>query len=183
MVARENIRGRRTALAGLYAAITPVADIWALARRQHGVVERSQLRAAGVTDSAIKHRVARGRLHPVHRGVYAVGRREIGRYGRWMAAILACGPSAVLSHVSAGVLWGLLRFVPRIDVSVPLGVRRSHRGVAVHRRTAAVMAEAVRRDGIPVTTVSATLIDLALVLDRDTLETAIGEADRLEERR
>ena len=155
------------------------SDIWLLARRQHGVVDRSQLRAAGVTDSAVRHRVARGRLHPVYRGVYAVGRPVVGRHGRWMAAILACGELAVLSHVSAGVLWGLLRFMSRIDVSVPLNIRRSHRELTVHRRTAAVMAESVRRDGIPVTAVSTTLIDLALVLDRDALEAAIGEADRL----
>ena len=159
--------------------MTPVGDIRVLARRQHGVVERSQLRAAGFTDAAIKHRLARGRLYPVHRGVYAVGRREIGHHGRWMAATLACGHQAVLSHVSAGVLWGLLRLRPRIHVSVPLRVRRSPRGVSVHRRTAAVMAETVVREGIPVTSVSSTLIDLALVLDRDSLEAVIGEADRL----
>src|SRR4051794_41258554 len=87
--------------------------VWKLEARQHGVIAHRQLRELGVSDKAIKHRVARGRLHPVDgasRGVYAVGRPEIDRRGRWMAAILSCGPTAVLSHQAAAAHWG---FAPR----------------------------------------------------------------------
>jgi hypothetical protein len=72
--------------------------IWALAQRQHGVVARWQLIEAGMHPQAIKHRMASARLHPVYRGVYAVGRPELTHEGRWMAAALACGPAAFLSH-------------------------------------------------------------------------------------
>jgi hypothetical protein len=69
------------------------------------VITRAQLLALGFTDAAIRQRLANGRLHPVYRGVYAVGRRELGRLGRWIAAILACGPGAVLIDTSAAALW------------------------------------------------------------------------------
>src|SRR3954469_5651686 len=81
------------------------AEPWALTRRQHGVVSRWQLRRLGFTRHAIAHRLANGRLHEVLPGVYAVGRPTLSRYGRWMAAVLACGDGAVLSHLSAAALW------------------------------------------------------------------------------
>src|SRR5919106_1811717 len=80
-------------------------QVWALAARQHGVVARSQLRDLGFHPQAIKRRIADGRLHPLIRGVYAVGRPQVTRQGRWMAAVLSCGPGAVLSHGSAAALW------------------------------------------------------------------------------
>src|SRR3954449_6203043 len=96
-------------------------SIWALAREQHGVVSRSQLLECGLGADAIKHRVSRGRLHPVARGVYAVGRRELTREGRWMAAVLSCGPEAVLSHASSGSLWEIVPDRPgSIHLSVPV---------------------------------------------------------------
>jgi hypothetical protein len=76
-----------------------------LARAQHGVVSRAQLLALGFTAQAIKHRMARGRLHPLYRGVYAVGRPQVSRDGRWMAAVFRCGSGAALSHHSAAALW------------------------------------------------------------------------------
>ena len=78
--------------------------IAALATAQHGVVHRRQLRTLGVSDSAIGRRAASGRLHRVHRSVYAVGHTVLGAHGRWLAAVLACRPGAVLSHSSAGAL-------------------------------------------------------------------------------
>src|SRR3954469_5452973 len=83
------------------------ALIAALADRQHGVVARRQLVALGLSARAIEHRLERGRLHLLHRGVYAVGHRVLSQRGRWMAAVLACGEGAVLSHRSAAALWGI----------------------------------------------------------------------------
>jgi predicted transcriptional regulator of viral defense system len=90
-------------------AATRSTRAWALARRQHGVLTRQNLAALGSTPGAIRHRLAIGRLHRVRPGIYAVGRRELTREGRWMAAVLACGPDAVLSHGSAAALWGIGR--------------------------------------------------------------------------
>jgi hypothetical protein len=99
---------------------------WALSARQHGVVARWQLLELGFAPQQIKHRVAQGRLHPVRRGVYAVGRPQLTRHGHWMAAVLSCGPQAALSHESAAALWGIQAERRRsggrggeIDVSVP----------------------------------------------------------------
>src|SRR5256885_9655955 len=81
--------------------------VWSLVRRQHGAVTKSQLIGLGYTRHAIEHRVKKGRLHPLWRGVYAVGRREVTREGMWIAAVLTCGEGAVLSHHSAAALWAL----------------------------------------------------------------------------
>src|SRR4051812_24841536 len=80
--------------------------VWALVRAQHGVVARRQLVGLGFSRNAIHHRIARGRLHVVARGVYSVGRPQVSREGRWMTAVLACGDGAVLSHGSAAALMG-----------------------------------------------------------------------------
>jgi very-short-patch-repair endonuclease len=142
------------------------------------VIAHRQLLALGFSAKAVKHRVAVGRLHPVRRGVYAVGRPEMSQRGWWMAALLACGPGAVLSHASAAVLWGVrVVWLPRVDVSVPLKARPRAEGVTLHRRT---NLQATTRHGIPVTTITATLIDLASFLEADPLEAAIIEADKLD---
>src|SRR5690349_15355012 len=92
----------------------------ALAGRQWGVVTRAQLRELGLSDGGVAGRVRRGSLHPKHRGVYAVGHAVLGVRGHWMAAVLACGPSAVLSHATAAALWDLRRSdAGAIDVTVP----------------------------------------------------------------
>src|SRR5688500_12117460 len=83
------------------------SEIWALVAHQHGVVTHRQLLKRGVSRRGIQHRCATGRLHPVYRGVYVVGRPELSRKGRWMAAVLACGEGALLSHGSAAALWGM----------------------------------------------------------------------------
>jgi very-short-patch-repair endonuclease len=135
---------------------------------QHGVVTRIQLLALGFSDEAIKHRLARGRLRPIYRGVYAVGQLELTQKGKWMAAILACGDAA-LSHDSAAAFWGLMRPTEPIHVSA-LGRSRSRKGIALHRRSA---LNAMTRDGIRVTTPAQTLIDVATSAD---IEQAIGAA-------
>lgn len=156
-------------------------DLWRLVSRQHGVVARGQLVALGFTAEAIKHRLATGRLHLVHRGVYAVGRPELTVRGRWLAAVLGCGAEAALSHASAAALWGIRRERDRrIEVSVPAHADSRPSGVAVHRRAALRPADVTRREGIPVTSPICTLVDLASRLTRDQIEAAVNEADKLD---
>jgi very-short-patch-repair endonuclease len=153
------------------------SSVWALGRAQHGVIARRQLLALGYSEKGIKHRVGIGRLHPLYRGVYAVGRPELTQLGRWMAAILAKGPAAVLSHRSAASLYGIAQQKGNaIHVAVPAhSRRRSSRGISVHRRTE---LRATTRQGVPTTTIEDTLIDLAIDLSSDALEQAINEADK-----
>jgi very-short-patch-repair endonuclease len=152
-----------------------------MARRQHGVVTRNQLLGLGFSAQSIQHRITNGRLHPVDRGVYAVGRRELTRHGRWMAAVLSCGSRAVLSHGSAAALWGIgAGRRGAIDVSVPFCHPRRRSGILVHRRPKLQLNDVTVRDDIPVTTVVRTLIDLATRLGPNALERAINEADRLD---
>ena len=91
-----------------------------------------QLEALGFRPGAVEHRLAAGRLHRWHKGVYAVGRPSLTTKGHWMAAVLACGPGAALSHRSAAALWGIGRDGWKTDVSVP-GDRRSRGMIKVHR--------------------------------------------------
>jgi very-short-patch-repair endonuclease len=148
-----------------------------VARRQHGLVTRRNLLALGLGKSAIAAWVERGRLHRVHRGVYAVGHLSLTRNGRFMAAVLACGEGAALSHLSAAVLWEILEDRgQRIHVTAEKNRRCA--GIVVHR--APLEAERVKRHGIVVTTPARTLIDLAdIVRKRRTLERAIDEATYL----
>jgi very-short-patch-repair endonuclease len=155
--------------------------VWELARRQHGVVTRAQLLALGLNHRGIEHRRATGRLHSLYRGVYAVGRPALTPHGRWIAAVLSCGPSAALSHGTAAALWEIAeRRGSNIDVSVPAHVGRRRPGIRVHRRAALGTAETSTHLGIPVTTPALTLIDLASTLPRGPVEAAINAADRLE---
>jgi very-short-patch-repair endonuclease len=147
-----------------------------LARRQHGVVGRAQLIALGVGEDAIDRRVRRRWLHRVHRGVYAVGHVNLTRNGHFMAAVLACGEGAALSHFSAAVLWGMLNGGGgRIHVTAE--TRRRRPGLVLHE--AALGGDRARRAGIPVTAPARTIIDLADVAPRRTLEQAIDEAEYL----
>lgn len=156
-------------------------EAWELARRQHGVITRGQLIGLGFTPKAIKHRVRSRRLHPIVRGVYAVGRRELSREGRWMAAVLACGPGAILSHRSAAALWGFGNEHPHyIDVSVRRTSEARLSGVRCHRRPSLPSNEVDLRRGIPVTTLVRTFLDLATVTGPKTLERSINEADKLD---
>jgi very-short-patch-repair endonuclease len=156
-------------------------QVWELAGRQHGVVARSQLLALGMNEDAIQHRVERGRLHRLWRGVYAVGRSETSERGRWIGAVLRCGPDALLSHRSAAALWGMrLRQPAQTEVVVPGDVLRRVPGILVHRRAGLDSASRRVVDGIPLTDSVTTLVDLATCLSRDRLEFAVNEADRLD---
>jgi very-short-patch-repair endonuclease len=153
--------------------------LWALAKQQHGVVARRQMIALGFSSRAIMHRLASGRIHSVSRGVYAVGRPELTTLGRWMVAVLSCGPCAVLSHRSAAALWGMLAYTAgELDVSVPLHVGRRRTGINLHRRPSLTPRDVTTRDGIPVTTPVCTLVDIAAEIERHQLEAAINEADK-----
>lgn len=151
-----------------------------LAGRQHGVVARWQLIDMGVTKGHVEGRLARGLFHPIHRGVYAVGNPRISIRGRWLAAVLACGPRAVLSHRSAAALHGLLRVrSSNPHVTVPNARRRRPKGVRVHCSRHLLLADRARVDGIPTTSIPRTLLDLAETADATTLARAFEEADRL----
>ena len=157
----------------------PSAQLWELAEAQHGVVARRQLLALGLTAEAVKHRIARGRLHPLARGIYVVGRPQISREGRWMAAVLSCGPEAALSHRSAAALWAIHKECPgRVEISVPACVVRRRPGIVLHRRRALTADDLTTHKGIPVTTPVCTLVDLAVSMPRRELEAAIVEADK-----
>ena len=152
-------------------------ELAALAGAQHGVVSLAQLRALGLSGSAVRSRVAAGRLHRVHRTVYAVGHRVLTARGRWIAAVLACGADAVLSHRAAAALHDLRRSDRRtVDVTAPRGRRRD--GIDVHRNALAE-EDRTEREGIPCTAVARTLLDLAEVLDRAGLERAFDRAEQL----
>jgi very-short-patch-repair endonuclease len=155
-----------------------LGEIWELARVQHGVVTRAQLLALGLGPGAVGRRVRSGRLHPVQRGVYAVGRPELSPRGWWMAAVESCGPKAVLSHRSAATLQGILDSSSGpIEVTVPLAVVRARPGLRVRRRSI-MPAERTTVDRIPVTAVERTLLDLAPIIGPKRLEAAINAADK-----
>lgn len=148
-----------------------------LAARQHGIVTRAQLRAAGFSEDIIDHRIHTQRLARVHRGVYLVG-VVAPPYAYEMAACLACGPRAVLSHRSVAVLWQIVddRTRPTVlEVTVPGGYRRRP-GIRVYRIGSLRPDEVTRLHGVPVTTVARTLFDLAGLLPRPRLERAVAEA-------
>jgi very-short-patch-repair endonuclease/predicted transcriptional regulator of viral defense system len=152
-----------------------------LATRQHGVVAHRQLLALGFSEKAIKVRLESGRLEAIHRETYAVGHARVSRHGRWIAAVLAYGDMALLSHRSAASLWGLSR--PRshpIDVTAPRGRQGLKRrdGIWIHRGRLHP-EDRDERAGIPATTVARTLFDFAEVATVEHLEQAWEEADRM----
>jgi very-short-patch-repair endonuclease len=159
-------------------------DGWirALAEAQHGVVARRQLLEGGMPASRIRSWIAGGRLARRHRGVYTMGHALLAREGVWMAAVLACGPRAVLSHSSAAALWGIRPPTGGdVDVTVPLGGPRTPgAGVRPHQSGLVVDRFSTDCDGIPVTTLAWTLLDLAAVLPAHQLRRAVEQSERLE---
>jgi predicted transcriptional regulator of viral defense system len=155
-----------------------MGEVLAVADRQHGLVTLPQLVRLGLTRAAVKHRLRRGRLHRIRPGVYAVGSPRITLQAQWLAAVLACGPGAALSHATAAALYGIRPARPgKVHVSVARGRRPRQAGVEVHRRERlAVTAHAQ----IPVTVIALTLVDIAAGSTRAELERAINEADKLD---
>lgn len=150
-----------------------------IAGEQHGVVSLAQLEAAGLSPSAARRRVAAGSLVRLHRGVFAVGHAAVSVNGRRLAAVLACGSEAALSHRSAAALWGLRPSSGRLDVSIPSQAGRRVPGVAIHRCESLAAADVTEVEAIPCTTVARTLLDLAASVDRAGLTAAITRAEQL----
>lgn len=152
--------------------------IAALADRQHDVVAHRQLRALGFGRGAIQHRLRTGRLHRLHLGVYCVGHTRLPTNGRWMAAVLACGPDAVLSHRTAAALWEIHSTARAlIDVTAPGRTRHRTDRIVLHRARRLDDADRTVREGIPLTAVSRTLLDLAEVVSSDQLKRAVAQAE------
>jgi superoxide dismutase, Fe-Mn family len=146
---------------------------------QFGVVTRAQLLAAGVGSKSISRRVRDGRLHRLHPGVYAVGHPVLVPKGRMLAAVLACGPGAVLSHTSAAALHGLREEGPRTHVTVRRPGPHSSERIVVHRTRRLDPADVTSIDGIRVTTIARTTLDLAEQLNLRQLATLIDQAEAL----
>ena len=148
-----------------------------LARRQHGVVARGQLLALGFSRRAITGRLQRGHLHEIYLGVYVLGVRRVSRRGRWMAAVLAAGEGAMLSHRSAARLWGVMPMASEwVDVTCPPSRVVQRKGIVGHVSAIADDEQAVV-DSIPATSVFRTIFDLAAVVELRELERALHEAE------
>src|SRR5262245_46429121 len=119
-----------------------------LAARQWGVVSADELRRCGLTHRAVESRVRNGHLHPLYRGVYAVGHTNLTREGAFLAAVKACGPTAVLSHYSAAAHYGLVRWDHRYP-EVTASTGRAHHGIRLHRSK---LIDRTHHQGIPITT-------------------------------
>jgi hypothetical protein len=159
-------RGRHQALA-------------ALADRQYGVVSRGQLRDLGYSRGQIRWSTRTGYLHPLDRGVYAVGHTNVSLYGQCFAAVFACGPGAVLSHHSAAWLHGLALWKPApFHVTGPVA-RQPRLPVRIHRARRLMEADRAVIEGIPVTAVPRTLLELAAAVKYEQLERLV---ERSEER-
>lgn len=155
------------------------ANTWRLARAQYGVLARRQLVALGYSRSAIEQRVRIGRLHRITLSVYSVGRRDLSPKGRWMAAVLACGKGACLSHRSAGALYGICEEREEVvEISVPRTGKIRRNGIKVRRRPSLPSKEVGTLDRIPITSPVQTMIDLATELGPKGLARAVNEADK-----
>jgi hypothetical protein len=151
--------------------------LWKLATRQHGIVSRKQMRALGWSDDVIDHAVRVGRLHRTFRGAYALGHPHQSERSRLMAAVLACGKGAVISHRSAGALLGLIDKGPVvIDMIASPSRGRGIDGIYLHRVRPPRLEETGAFDGIPCTSPARTLVDLAGVVGEWTLRSAFERA-------
>jgi predicted transcriptional regulator of viral defense system len=147
-----------------------------IAKRQHGLVTRRQLLAAGVSATEIKLRLARGTLHAVHRGVYRVGHTAHSVEARYLAAVYACGDGAALCGFAAGHLFQVIKgTAPAPEVMAT--TKRTLRGVITHRARRIDPRDRTTHRAIPVTTIQRTLVDLAAHLSLDALGRAFHEAE------
>jgi predicted transcriptional regulator of viral defense system len=156
------------------------AEVGRLAVAQNGVVTREQLEGLGLDDQAIAKRVARGRLHRIHQRVYSLTPGVMTERGTFMAAVLACGPEAVLSHRAAAYLWGMVEtWEEPIDVTAPNRRGRSPDGVAAHRDGSLQPIDKTGLHSIPCTSVARTLLDFSAVAPEWQVRKAVAEAEVL----
>ena len=156
------------------------AGIADLAGRQHGVVALYQLVGLGLSRQAVSKRVRAGRLHRIHQGLYAVGHRRLTRHGHWTAAVLAYGPGALLSHLSALALHGLRPDNRSLtDITVPRERVRARTGIRAHACTTLGEADRAVVDGIPCTSLARTVLDCAPGLGRHGVAKAMERAELL----
>jgi very-short-patch-repair endonuclease len=149
-----------------------------IAASQRGVVTYEQLLAEGLSRGAIAHRLATGRLHRLHRGIYLVGHPVPPPLSLETAALLSCGDGAVLSHGSAAALWNFGAPGSMIDVTIPGRERGNFDGVRVHCVRVLSMTEVRRRQGLPLTSPARTLLDISEELSLEKLEQAVADARR-----
>jgi hypothetical protein len=143
-------------------------------------MSREQLRAAAVPPATVDYWVRARRLRVVHRGVYALGGAVLRPESHRLAAVLACGPGAVLSHRSAAAHWELLATSQeRIDVTAPRS-RRGVPGIRLHTSRSLDARDTTSHEGIPITTIHRTLLDLAATARKDQLENALAQATHLQ---
>lgn len=155
-------------------------DIARIAERQCGLILLEQLRSLGISKDAASKRVGVGRLYRVYEGVFVVGYPHLSTNGRRLAAVLACGPEAVLSHRSAAALWGLREDSgASIDVTAPNRRGRIPKGISAHRDGSLAPADRTKLHGVPCTSVARTLLDLAGVAPIWELRKVISEAEVL----
>lgn len=148
-----------------------------LAVSQHGVVSRRQLFDLGHTRTGIQRRLDKRRLHRVHHAVYAVGHKRLTAKGRWMAAVLACGARAVLSHAEAAALHDLRR-IPSGKVSVTAPSRHNLSGIRCHYMRTLQPQDCTVVDAIPVTSLARTYLDLAEIFNHARLIDALEAGER-----
>ncbi|HVW47522.1 MAG TPA: DUF559 domain-containing protein [Solirubrobacterales bacterium] len=178
----SDVDGPKTCHIGKFSAHQHGADaeIGRLAVAQNGLVAHEQLEALGLTDQAIAKRVAKARLYRIHQRVYSLTPRVMTERGRFMAAVLACGPDAVLSHRSAAYLWGLVdSWEEPIDVTAPNRRGRSPDGVAAHRDGSLQPIDKTNPHGIPCTSVARTILDFAAVAPEWEVRKAVAQAEVL----
>ena len=170
---RERGRAGRPSPAELGRAVAQLAS------RQHRLVGAAQLSALGVSPRQRQRWLEAGRLHRIHRGVYAVGCTELGREGRWLAAVMAFGSETLLSHLSAAVLWRMLELDPVVvDVTTTRG-RRRRDGIRVHTPTSVPGSDERRVErGVPVTSPVRTFLDLASMVGERRLTSALRAGQR-----
>ncbi len=150
-----------------------------LATRQHGVVTGEQLRALGLSQSTINRWAQTGRLHRLHRGVYAVGHTALRWQAAYVAGVMVAGEDAALSHVSAAAWWGIrpLPSAKTIHVTVPTtNGRKRHRDLIIHRSRNLPPHEVTTHDGLVVTTVARTLLDFTGTAPRHLADRAVEVA-------
>jgi very-short-patch-repair endonuclease/predicted transcriptional regulator of viral defense system len=150
-----------------------------IAARQHGVISHAQLIALGLSEGQIRYRLQIGRLHRIERGVYAVGHEHLTRESHWTAAVLTYGDRAVLSHRPAGALWTVAPYNGAlIDVTAPTD-RRSRGRLRAHVGRLDPPDIAIE-NGIQVTSVARTILDLASIVDVRRVERALERAEKLD---